>query len=535
MSSSGELEAKRDAGTTQAEYADIPGELDSDAAEEELRLEEARVLWRRRRNNILVYGMSVLALAFVAYWLLRSPQPSADAASQTNVVVSVSVAHAERQPIAAEASALGTIFPREQATVAPKINAQIKQMGLFKNSIVRAGQVVAVLESRDLQAQRAEAVAALREAQLNVRSVASGANPQATAQVEKDLRDARANLDNARALYERRLVLYRQGGIALRDVEAAQLALKQAENSLSLAERTLTLRVGAINPTDRQLAESRVIQAQDRLANLDAQLSYSVIRAPITGIVTDQFQFEGEFAASGAKLVTISDISEVIVKVQFADNVVINLKVGDPATVVPTDIPSEQMKGQVSLISRSSDPLNRTVEVWINLGNGAGRLRANGAAQVVVATNQTGDAIVVPASAVTLDATNTDTGTVMVVDTANVAHETKVTVGIRTPQTVQITSGLQGGETVVTEGNYALPDGTKVEINNAAGAGGADNTTAPSDTTGNSNTAGNSNTSGAVSTSANNTSANDTTAPSSTADAGSNSGGATTPPTGGTK
>jgi RND family efflux transporter MFP subunit len=287
----------------------------------------------------------------------------------------------------------------------------------------------------------------------------------------------------------------------LKDVEAAQLALKQAENSLSLAERTLALRAGVINSTDRQLAEARVIQAQDRLANLDAQLSYAVIRAPITGIVTDQFQFEGEFAASGAKLVTISDISEVIVKAQFADTVVINLKVGDPATVVPTDNPGEQMKGQVSLISRSSDPLNRTVEVWVNLGNGAGRLRAGGAAQVVVATNQTGDAIVVPASAVTLDATNADTGTVMVVDAANVAHETKVTIGIRTPQTVQITSGLQGGETVVTAGNYALPDGTKVEINNAAGAGGADNTTGTS----------------------------------STAGSGSDSGGTTSPATGGTK
>jgi RND family efflux transporter MFP subunit len=337
-------------------------------------------------------------------------------------------------------------------------------------------------------------------------------------------------------------VLYRQGGIALKDVEAAQLALKQAENSLSLAERTLALRVGAINPTDHQLAEARVTQAQDRLANLDAQLSYSVIRAPLTGIVTDQFQFEGEFAASGAKLVTISDISEVIVKAQFADTVVINLKVGDPATVVPTDTTGEQMKGQVSLISHSSDPLNRTVEVWINLGNGAGRLRANGAAQVVVATNQTGDAIVVPASAVTLDATNADTGTVMVVDAANVAHETKVSVGIRTPQTMQITSGLQGGETVVIAGNYALPDGTKVEINNAAGESGADNTTAPSETTGNSNPTANSNTTGNSNTAGNSnasgmgsTSANNTTAPNSAAGAGSNSGGATTPATGGTK
>ena len=51
----------------------------------------------------------------------------------------------------------------------------------------------------------------------------------------------------------------------------------------------------------------------------------------------------------------------------------------------------------------------------------------------------------------------------MVVDAENVAHETKVTVGIRTSELVEITEGLQGGETVVIEGNYALPDGTKVE------------------------------------------------------------------------
>jgi multidrug efflux pump subunit AcrA (membrane-fusion protein) len=52
----------------------------------------------------------------------------------------------------------------------------------------------------------------------------------------------------------------------------------------------------------------------------------------------------------------------------------------------------------------------------------------------------------------------------MVVDAANVAHETKVVVGIRTTDKIEITDGLQGGETVVIEGNYALPDGTKVEI-----------------------------------------------------------------------
>ena len=74
------------------------------------------------------------------------------------------------------------------------------------------------------------------------------------------------------------------------------------------------------------------------------------------------------------------------------------------------------------------------------------------------------DAVVVPVSAVTLEASNSNEGTVMVVDVQNVAHETKVTIGVRSTEKMEITEGLQGGEIVVIEGNFSLPDGTKVEI-----------------------------------------------------------------------
>jgi multidrug efflux pump subunit AcrA (membrane-fusion protein) len=338
-------------------------------------------------------------------------------------------------------------------------------MPLLKNHVVRAGEVIAVLESRDLQAQRAEAVAALNEARANARSLTTGTIPQTNAQDEKALRDARANVAIARATYERRRVLYEKGGISKKDLEASELQLTTAENDLRLAEQTIALRTKAINPNDRALAASRVEQAQQHVATLDAQLSYAIIRAPLTGIVTDQFQFEGEFAPAGGKLVNIADIGEVIVKAPFADTVAAGLKVGDPATVLPTDAPGEQMNGQVSLISRASDPASRAVEVWVALGNGAGLLRAGGAAQVTISANSKNDVVVVPVSAVTLDATNADEGTVMVVDAASVAHETKVTVGIRAGDKIEIASGLQGGETVVIEGNFALSDGTRVEVN----------------------------------------------------------------------
>jgi multidrug efflux pump subunit AcrA (membrane-fusion protein) len=59
----------------------------------------------------------------------------------------------------------------------------------------------------------------------------------------------------------------------------------------------------------------------------------------------------------------------------------------------------------------------------------------------------------------------------MVVDAKSIAHEVHVTSGIRNAGRVQITSGLKGGETVVTEGNYGLPDGTQVAIATSQQAG----------------------------------------------------------------
>jgi RND family efflux transporter MFP subunit len=258
--------------------------------------------------------------------------------------------------------------------------------------------------------------------------------------------------------------LYAQGGISQKDLEAAQLDLTTAQDELRLDEQTVSLRGRSLNPNDRALAAAKIAEAQQHLATLDAQLSYATIRSPITGIVTDQYQYEGEFASAGGKLVTIADTSTVIVKAPFSDTVAAELKTGDAATVVPTDTSAEEMKGQITLLSRSSDPTNRTVEVWVTLANGAGKLRANGAAQVTVMANSRNDAIVVPTSAVTLEASNADEGTVMMVDAKNVAHERKVTVGVRSGDKIEIADGLQEGDTVVIEGNFALPDGTKVEI-----------------------------------------------------------------------
>jgi HlyD family secretion protein len=422
------------------------------------------------RKKFLIIGGIVaacLVLIFGYLYYERSKTTTVNVtadAAKTETVVSVKVATVEKQPISQEFTAVGTIAPAQASTVAASISAQITQMRLLKNQFVKQGEVLAVLASQDFQAQRSEAQAALDEARLNLQTLQNVTIPQSRAQIEKDLSDAKANADNARAIYERRKDLYAKGGLSLKELEASGLVVKNTENALRLAQNNAKLNTSAVNPKAQAIAQTKIKQAQQRINTINTQASLAEIRAPISGVVTDQFQFQGEYATAGARLLTVADTGSVIVKANFADTVIANLKTGDAVTVFPSSAPGERMGGQITLISPSSDPANRTVEIWANFGNGRGLLRVGDAVQFVVSGNPASDAIVVPAAAVTLDASNASDGTVMVVDNDNIAHETKVKVGIKQGDKIQIIEGLSGGETVVVEGNYALPDGTKVEI-----------------------------------------------------------------------
>jgi RND family efflux transporter MFP subunit len=205
-----------------------------------------------------------------------------------------------------------------------------------------------------------------------------------------------------------------------------------------------------------------VSEAESHLASFSAQLAYAEVRAPFDGVVTEQFLRQGDFAQAGAKLFTVADTSSVIVKAPLSEQQSMRVHAGDGVTIQSDD--GTTLQAKVDLVGRSADPQSRAVELWVTLPNPDGRLRANSAARVTVASAGVANAIVVPTLAVTLDATNGNAGTVMVVDAKSIAHETHVTIGAHTRERTQITSGLRGGETVVVEGNYGLPDGTKVQI-----------------------------------------------------------------------
>jgi RND family efflux transporter MFP subunit len=189
------------------------------------------------------------------------------------------------------------------------------------------------------------------------------------------------------------------------------------------------------------------------LAAAKASLSYSEIRSPIDGVVTDRPNYAGEMPATGSPLITVMDLSRVIAKAHVAQQAARSIKVGSPATItVPGG--GEKVDGKVSLVSPALDPGSTTVEVWVEAPNPGYKLKPGTSASVSIINQTVSQAVVVPTSAVV---TNPDgTSSVMLVGVDNKPRSKAVKLGIKDGEKVQITEGLEGGETVVTVGAFEL-------------------------------------------------------------------------------
>jgi RND family efflux transporter MFP subunit len=108
------------------------------------------------------------------------------------------------------------------------------------------------------------------------------------------------------------------------------------------------------------------------------------------------------------------------------------------------------------------DPSTTTVEVWVQAANPGERLKPGGTIRVAIVAETIQNTIVVPAAALL----NSDEGgqKVMVIGSDSIAHERKVSVGVRQGDRVQIVSGLQEGDQVVTSGGLGLEDKARVTV-----------------------------------------------------------------------
>ena len=133
----------------------------------------------------------------------------------------------------------GALYPLDQASLMPKIAAPVQKFYVRRGDHVKRGQLLAVLENRDLVYAAAEGKGGFDQAETNLRTTQLSTVPDSVIKAQTDLENARDTRDNAKKLLESRQQLFKQGALAGRSVDEAQVAYTQAESQYRAAEAYL--------------------------------------------------------------------------------------------------------------------------------------------------------------------------------------------------------------------------------------------------------------------------------------------------------
>jgi HlyD family secretion protein len=401
----------------------------------------------------------ILALAFILPVLVCALGCSTEKPEEP--IVSVQVVPVKKATIEQTVASEAILFPLAQSAIVPKISAPVKAFYVNRGSKVHHGQLLAKLENSDLAAAAQDNQGTYDQAQAAYAIATASTLPEEIQKAEGDTRAAKLALEAEQKLYDSRQDLYKQGALPRKDLDQASVSLAQAKNQYELAQRHLDALMAVSKEQEIKSAKGQLQSAKGKYLGAEAQLSYSEIRSPINGVVTDRPLYPGEMAAAGTPLLTVMDTSSVVARAHIPQEQAALLKLGDEATiVVPGGVPGEDgpIEGKVTVVSPALDVNSTTVEVWVQAKNPKGRLRPGTNVQISVLARA------VP--------------NVMVAGTDNKAHQKTVKTGIRQGDQVQILDGLAEGDQVVASGAYGLPDNTRIRVEAAQRSDKSDQPTA---------------------------------------------------------
>lgn len=385
--------------------------------------------------------------------------------TDTAALVMVQAEHPEIGEISERIMADATLSPVAQAAISPKITAPVREFYVQRGSKVKAGQLLAVLENRDLSAQALDNKGQYAAAQASFDVQTKAQVPEDYHKAELDVAQAKAQFELQEQIVSARAKLLAEGAIPGRDYDTAAATLVQTQATYDVARNHLESMKVVSRAASLQQAEGQLSSAKGKYLAAEAQVSYSEIKSPIAGVVTDRPLFPGETASPGIPLITVMDTSSLIAKVHLSQTVAQRLKTGDSASVGLPGV-DESVPAKVSLVSPALDPGSTTVEVWLRVDNKAEKYKAGTPVATSIKGKTVAKAVKIPLSAVLTAADGSKS--VMVVGADGTARKAAVQLGISDGEDVQVTQGLNGSETVITTGSYGLEDGTKVKVGKSA-------------------------------------------------------------------
>lgn len=404
---------------------------------------------KKSKKKLFIFGALGLMLIIIVVLIVTS--------GDKEEIITVQTEKAEKRTITQVVAATGKIYPEYQVMLRPEVTGEIVELPVVEGEIVKKGQLLIRIKPEQYTAQRNRAAASLEssKAMLTVR--------------EADMVKVEADYKRVQGLFDKELA---------------------SEQELETAKANYLMSVGGF-----QSQKASVKQAEANLADAQEQLDKTVIYSPINGRITAlpvelSERVLGSSFSQGTHLMTVADLSKIEARVEVDENDVVLISVGDTTNVEIDAFGDRKFIALVSQIGNSAQTTGLgsqdevvNFEVRIKLVNPDPQIRPGMSCDADIATETKYDVVTVPIQSVTArmekpkeDEDNKSAKpkkrkkpqeVVFLVDGNQVA-QTKIKTGISDDTYIEVSEGLEGGETVVT-GPYRaiskeLEDGKKVML-----------------------------------------------------------------------
>lgn len=291
-----------------------------------------------------------------------------------------------------------------------------------EGDLVTKGQIIAVVDHENLDAQVNQANAALTTSQAQLKQA-----DVALTQIEKDL--------------ERTRNLAKEGAASKQALEKMEA---EREN---LAEQ-------------KNVADARIKQSEAALVQAQIQLAECFITAPISGIVAERYLETGDMAMVTRPLFAIADIDNVDITADLPERYLTEVHPEAEVSMEVDAFAARPFKGVITKISPTLNVVNRTAELEITVPNPDHALRPGMFARVTLVFVEKKGVPVIPEAVVLRD----ESGRYVFIVESGVAHRRTVALGLEEGAMVEVVEGLRPGEMLVTAGQQKLSEGQSVQV-----------------------------------------------------------------------
>ena len=358
------------------------------------------------------------------------------------------IAKVNRGDVAKSVVATGKITPITQVEVKSKASGIVEKLYVDINNVVHKGQPLAQLDQQEISDQVAAQRAQLAAAQANVTNF--------EAALEQDKVNASApDLPMYKVTLDRNTEMVKQGLVPQQNLDNANRDYLAALTKRDAAKA----QIGVDNAKLKQ-ARAQVAQSEASLNQLEEQLGYTTIVAPMDGVVLSRDVEIGDAVSSilvlgstATLVMTVGDTTEVYVKGKVDEADIAHVYLGQPARIKVESFRDRYFQGKVTKISPMGVEKDNvtTFEVRVSINNPGGELKAQMTANAEILLDEHKNVLTVPENAVIYD--NQKNASVEIPDKKQKEGKRKIQikVGLSNGSVTEITSGLKEGDQVVLQ------------------------------------------------------------------------------------